>query len=66
MCWGGQGLFPLIFHVPNSTGSMAGDGGCSSCCIFGREVLELAYRGLFKTGDGLEASLRHIMGNMAP
>ena len=36
----------LFFHVPNSTGSMAGGGGCSSRCVIGRGVLELPYRRL--------------------
>ena len=65
MCWGGRGLFSLVFHVPNSIRSMAGDGGCSSRCVIGQGVLELPNRRLFQTRDGLEASLRHVMGNMA-
>ena len=66
MCWGGRGLSTLVFHVLDSTGSVAGGGGCSSCCVIGRGVLELPYGRLFQTGDGLEASLRHVMGNMVP
>ena len=65
MCWGG-GLFPLVFHVPDSTGSMAGGGGCSSRCVVERGVLELPYRRLFQTGDELKMSLHHVMGNMTP
>ena len=66
MCWGGRGLSPLVLHVLDSLGSVAGDGGCSSCCVIGRGILELSYRQLFQMGDGLEANLRHVMGNIAP
>ena len=66
MCWGGRGLFPLVFHVPDSTGSVAGSGGCSSRCIIVRDILELPHRRLFQIEDGLEATPRHVIGDMVP
>ena len=65
MCWGG-GLLPLVLHLPDGPGSMVGGGGCSSCQVFGRGVLEFPHIRLIQTRDGLEVSLRHVMGDLAP
>ena len=64
MCWGGRGLSTFVFHMPDSTGSVAAGGGCSSRCVIRRGVLELPYRRLLPTGAGLEASICHVMGDM--
>ena len=64
MCWGGQELSTFVFHVPDSTGSVAGGGGCSSRCVIRRGILELPYRLLLQTGAGLEASICHVMSDM--
>ena len=59
--WRDRGLLPPVFHVPDGTRSMADLGGCSSHRIFRRRSLEL-----LQTGDGVEASFRHIMGDLDP
>ena len=46
MYWGGRGLSTFVLHVPDSTGSIAGGGGCSSRCVIGRGIRELPYRRL--------------------
>ena len=40
--------------------------GCSSRRVFRRGFLELPQRQLIQIGDGLEASIRHVMGDLAP
>ena len=63
---GRRKIAPPVFHVPDSTGSIAGGGAGSSRPIFRRGILELPHRWLIQTGDGLEVSLRHIMRDLAP
>ena len=64
--WRDRGLLPPVFHVPDGTRSMADLGGCSSHRIFRRRILELLHRQFLQTGDGVEASFRHLMGDLDP
>ena len=61
-----RGLLPPVYRAPDGPGSMADRGGCSSHCIFRRRILELLHKQLIQTGDGVEASFRHLMGDLDP
>ena len=52
-------MLPPILHVPDGPRSMAGGGDYLSRRVFGRDILELPYKRLIQTRDGLEASFRH-------
>ena len=64
--WRDRRLLLPVFHAPNGTRSMADLGGCSSHRIFRRRILEFFHRQLIQTGDGMEASFRHLMGDLDP
>ena len=63
---GSRGLLPSFLPMPVGSGGMAGGGGGPTLRDLGGDVLELLIGGLFQTGGGLEADLRHSVGDLDP
>ena len=63
---GSRGLLPSFLPMPAGSGGMAGGGGGPTLGDLGGDVLELLIGGLVQTEGGLEADLRHSMGDLDP
>ena len=61
---GSRGLFPSLLLMLVGLGGMAGGGGGPTLRDLGGDVLELLVGRLFQTGGGLEADLRHPVGDL--
>ena len=63
---GSRGLLPSFLPMPVRSGGMARGGGGPTFRDLGVDVLELLIGGLFQIGGGLEADLRHSVGDLDP
>ena len=61
---GPRGLLPSLLPMPIGSGGMAGGGGSPTLRDLGGDVLELLVGRVFQTGGGLEANLRHLVGDL--
>ena len=63
---GSRGLLPPLLPMLVGSGGMAGDGGGPTLRDLWGGVLELLVGRLLQTGGGLEADLRHSVGDLDP
>ena len=67
LCGGGpEHCSHLFFQCPLAQEAWRGDGGGPTLRDLGGDVLELQIGRLFQTGGGLEADLRHFVGDLDP